>query len=166
LQLFSLKEASSYWNELVADLAAEREISDVEESKERMAFVLNCLGLSLSQLLGQNSPSPEADKMEEPGDLLGKLLGRTSIDRTTRRRLNRTFAEFLSYYGSIRHFGQNKGEQIYRKLEQLTMQELDRFRRMAIEIWDIVIAIPGNDVQLRSILDVVKFNELQQSDGP
>jgi hypothetical protein len=102
--------------------------------------------------------------MDQPGDLLSALLNRASIDRTTQRRLNSTFRDFLSYYGAVRHFGKNESEQNYRKLDQLTLEKLDRFRRMTIEIWDVVIVIyrkeKGNELDdFRSISEVVDFKE-------
>jgi hypothetical protein len=162
LQLYSLREAASHWNTLL-DNIRKRGVEGMDDLKERQVFILHCLGLSLSQLLDQNSPSPEKEKMDDPGDLLHKILVQSHADRTTRQRLNRTFQEFLAYYGSVRHFGKNKDEKNYRTIEKLTIQELDRFRRMTIEIWDTVIAMYRQDDQndfgrMRSICEVVWFD--------
>lgn len=164
LQLHSLQKAADDWNDLI-DLVADRGNYDVDHFRERLAFILSCLGLSLSQLLGQNCPSPDKDKMDQPGVLLGTLLIRARVDRATRRRLNSTFQDFLSYYGAIRHFGANKDEQNYRTVDQLTLIELDRFRCMTIEIWDVVIALyrkaKENDIEeFRSVSEVVGFRDL------
>ena len=164
LQLYSLRKAAEDWNALVDEIMARGE-DGVHDLKERQSFIVNCLGLSLSQLLGQNSPSPEKDRMDQPGDLLKSILARSRVDRTTRRLLNRTFQEFLAYYGSTRHFGKNKDEKNYRTIENLTMQELDRFRRMTIDVWDTLIAMYRDDDQnnfgdVRSICQVVWFNDL------
>jgi len=165
LQLYSLQQAAACWNELV-DLGVNRVIDATPHPKEQLAFILNCLGLSLSQLLGQNCPSPEKEKMGQPGDLLSAVLERDSIDKTTKRRLNSTFKDFMSYYGAVRHFGINKGEENYQKLDRLTVKKLDLFRRMTIEIWDIVLAMYRNDeeneIEIETISEVVQFSELVQ----
>jgi len=166
LQLYSLQQAANGWNELV-DVVANRGIDSVDHFRERLAFILSSLGLSLSQLLGQNCPSPEKDKMDQPGDLLGNLLTRAYVDRITRGRLNRTFQDFLTYYGAVRHFGENKNEQNYRTVDQLKLGELDRFRLMTIEIWDVVIAMYREDQEndlgeIRSVSEVVWFRELAE----
>jgi hypothetical protein len=160
LQLYSLKQAANSWNPLVNEFMARGE-DGVYALKERQAFVVNCLGLSLSQLLGQNSPCPEKERMDQPRDLLKRILERSHVDRTTRHRLNRTFQDFLAYYGSTRHFGKNKDEKNYRTMEKLTMQQLDRFRRMTIEVWDTVIAMnPDNE---QPICQYVWFNNLPEN---
>jgi hypothetical protein len=160
-----LQQAAKYWNECV-DLVADGGIENVDQGRERIAFILSCLGLSLSQLLGQNCPSPETDKIDQLGQLLSALLVLASINRTLQKRLNRTFNEFLLYYDAVRHFGKNKDEKHYRMVDQLTLNKLDRFRRMTVEIWDVVIAMPGNKIEFRSISDVVKFKELAMRSEP
>jgi hypothetical protein len=170
LQLYSLQQAANDWNTLVDDVRA-RGSGGVDNLKERLAFILNCLGLSLSQLLGQNSPSPDKERMDQPANLLNSILARSHVDRTTRHRLNRTFQDFLSYYGSVRHFGKNRDEQNYRTINKLTIRELDRFRCMTIEVWNAVIAMYQDDDQndldeIRSICQVVWFKDLaKQPDG-
>ena len=169
LQLYSLQQAANGWNTLVDEITV-RGPGGVDDLKERLAFILSCLGLSLSQLLGQNSPSPEKERMDQPGDLLNNILARSHVDRTTRRHLNTTFQDFLSYYGSVRHFGKNSDEKNYRTIEKLTMQELDRFRRMTIEVWNAVIAMYQDDDQndlddIRSICQVVWFKKVAEQPG-
>jgi hypothetical protein len=163
LQLYSLQEAAKGWNELVKEVTT-RGNAGVDNLTGKAAFVLSCLGLSLSQLLGQNSPSSDNDKIDEPNDLLNSILVRGDVDRSTRRRLNREFQEFLPYYDTVRHFGKNRDEKKYRTIEKLTMQELDRFRRMTIEIWDVIIGIYQKDNQddfkgFRSICEFVWFDD-------
>ncbi len=162
LQLYSLKQAANYWNELIED-----DSDCIEYYKERLVFILCSLGLSLFQLLGQNCPSPEQERMAPPGDILNTLLIRTRADRTMRRRLNNTFQDFLKYYDAVRHFGANKNENNYRTVDRLTLEELDRFRRMTIEIWDAVITMyrkeKENDLdEFRSVSEVVEFQELAE----
>ena len=97
LQLYSLQQAATCWNELINDMVAYSTIYAVPEYRERLAFILSCFGLSLSQLLGQNCPSPEKERMDQPGNLLSAVLNRASVDKTKKQRLNRSFHDFLSY---------------------------------------------------------------------
>lgn len=161
LQLYSLQQAAGSWNELIDTLSD----PTIEHNTERLAFILSCLGLSLSQLLGQNCPFPEKQKIDQPGVLLGALLKRASIDRTKRRHLNTTFKSFLTYYGAVRHFGKVESEANFRKDDQLTLEKLDQFRQMTIDIWDVVIAIFRKDKEneldeFRSISEVVEFDKI------
>ncbi|MCK9377953.1 MAG: hypothetical protein M0P73_17665 [Syntrophobacterales bacterium] len=166
LQLYSLQKAANDWNERV-DLIVDHGINHVDHPRERLVFILSSLGLSLSQLLGQNCPSPGKEKMDKPGVLLGKILIRARVDRTKRCRLNKTFSDFLLYYGAVRHFGENKNKKNYHLVDQLTPGILDQFRRMTIEIWNIIIAMyrndPKNDIDdFRSISDVVGFKDIAE----
>lgn len=166
LQLYSLQKAANDWNELV-DLIANHGIDHVDHPRERLVFILSSLGLSLSQLLGQNCPSPDKEKMDKPGVLLGKILIRARVDRTKRCRLNKIFSDFLLYYGAVRHFGENKNKKNYYLVDQLTPRILDQFRRMTIEIWDIIIQMYRNDPKnniddFKSISDIVDFNDLAE----
>ena len=171
LQLYSLKEAADAWNELL-DAVSDTGLDGVDHLHERLAFIVSCFGLSLSQLMGQNCPSQDKEKMDQPGELLSSLLNRTSADRTTKRLLNSTFGDFLKYYGAIRHFGRNIDDINDKMVQRLTLGELDRFRKMTIQIWDLVIGIyrqgQENDIDddVSSVTDVVWFNQLaEQQDG-
>src|SRR5690242_899960 len=55
LQLYSMEQAAHYWNELMGDMR-HYGAARVDRLKERLVFIMNCFGLSLSQLLGQNWP--------------------------------------------------------------------------------------------------------------
>lgn len=166
LQLYSLQQAADGWNDLVELIERNGEDS-IDHLTERLAFVLTCLGLSLSQLLGQNCPSPAREQMANPGDLLSDILNRAQMDRITRRRLNSTFRDFLSYYGAIRHFGRIQDDANYRAVNQLTLAKLNHFRRMTIEIWDVVIGMYREDEEndldeVDSVRKVVRFIELAE----
>jgi hypothetical protein len=167
LQLYSLKKAADAWNELL-DGVTDAGLNGVDHLREHLAFIVSCLGLSLSQLMGQNCPSPDKEKMDQPGELLSSILNQTSVDRTTKRLLNSTFGDFLKYYGAIRHFGRNLDDKNYEIVQKLTISELDRFRKMTIQIWDLVIGIyrqdKENDIDddLSSVTDIVLFNRLAE----
>ncbi|WP_321415465.1 hypothetical protein [uncultured Desulfobacter sp.] len=162
LQLYSLEQAADAWNELL-DTVSDVGLNNVDRLQERLAFIVSCFGLSLSQLLGQNCPSPDREKIDQPGELLSNILNKTSEDRTTKRLLNSTFKDFLKYYGAIRHFGRNIDNGNYEMVQKLTINELDRFRKMTIKIWDLVINIYRQDkeneidAEISSIADVVRL---------
>ena len=70
----------------------------------------------------------------------------------------------------MRHFGKNRDEKNYRTIDRLTRQELDRFCRMTIEVWDVVIEMYQGDDQndlheIRSISEVVPFKNLAERPG-
>jgi len=166
LQLYSLKKAADEWNELV-DIVNKDGIEGVNYLKERLAFITSCFGLSLSQLIGQNCPSPNKNEMKQPGNLFSNLLNRTNSDRVTRKRLNSVIRDFLNYYAAIRHFGKTKDEKNYKSVDELTLAKLDHFRSMTIEIWDLVIAMyrqdDKNDIgEFSSISNIVHFEVLNQ----
>lgn len=166
MQLFSLEKAAESWNDLVEEMK-ERPQRNLVEMR---AFVLSCLGLSLSQLLGQNCPSSDKESVAEPGDLLSSVLARACDDRTTRRRLQHKFADFLRYYGAVRHFGQSKGDAKHATVSRLTFPMLKGFRDMTIEIWDLVIAMHSRSTQNNivvwgSIAEAVGFQDYQGDDA-
>ncbi len=161
LQLYSLEQAAAHWN----DMIKYSQFDETGWSKQRRAFILSCLGLSLTQLLGQNSPAPAKNMIGDPEKLLSALLVSAPIDRLTSRRLKATFKDFLTYYSAVRHFGKNKEDANYRKLEKLTVHQLERFRAMTLEVWDVLISLhrknKRNDIDdFRSISEVVLFNAL------
>jgi hypothetical protein len=167
LQLYSLRKAANEWNEL-ADLVKK---DGVDYLTERFTFIINCLGLSLSQLLGQNCPSPDKKEMEMPGKLLSSLLNCPSVDRLKRKGLNREFSDFLNYYSAIRHFGKVKDDMNYKSIDELTLVKLNHFRSMTIEIWDTVISMyrqdDENDIgEFSSISEIVYFEELTNMPSP
>ena len=72
----------------------------------------------------------------------------------------------MTYYAAIRHFGKNKNEDNYHIIDRLTLAELNRFRQMTIEIWDLVIAMYRKDDnllgELSSVSELAYFTELAE----
>lgn len=163
LQLYSLEKAAECWNDLI-EVVRENGKNEVDHYTERLAFIISTLGLSLLQLLGQNCPSPEKEKMDDPGEMFSSLVKRACTDRTKQKRLNKTFRDFLTYYAAIRHFGRNKNDENYNTVDRLSLMELDRFRKMTLEIWDLVIGMYRQDEnlegELSSVTEIVYFAEL------
>jgi hypothetical protein len=166
LQVYSLQQAAKYWNDLINDRSkfGEEEIPDL---RERLVFIVNCLGLSLSQLLGQNWPCPNKDEIDDPGTLLGSILKHAIIDRPEQKRLNKGFQEFLEYYNAVRHFGLNRDQQTYDKVDEITLIKVLAFRNLCVEIWDTILNIfklnDENDLDdIRSITDVICFKDIAE----
>ncbi len=157
LQLFSLRKAASEWNDLTY-LVKERGIKKVDDLKERLVFITNCFGLSLSQLIGQNSPSINKNRMESPGKLFPNLLKEADLDNITKEKVQSDFNDFLKYYDAIRHFGKVK----HKSIDELNFAKLKYFKNMTIEIWDIIISIFRKDHknkigEFSSINDLIYF---------
>jgi hypothetical protein len=79
LQLYSLKQAKLYWADLERDLA---ESEEVEHFHERCVFVICTMGLSVSQLLGQNNPQPN-ERVPPPSTIFNSLVGTTTAPTAT-----------------------------------------------------------------------------------
>jgi hypothetical protein len=164
LQLYSLKQAARCWNELVLEIDG-MDRTEIADITERLVFIVNCLGLSLTQLLGQNWPSDNKEKMDAPGDLLSNILNASHISKHEKARLNRGFREINRVYGAIRHFGRVKDNENYRLVEDLDLSMVDRFRKITIDLWDAVISVYRsydiNEIEeFDSIGNIVEFNEL------
>ena len=156
LQLYSLKQAAAYWNDLLNQIDSTGEES-VIDLKERIVFVLSALGLSLTQLLGQNWSVPDKDKIDNPGELLGLILKCSHLDRAKKNRLKKGFADLLNYYGVVRHFGRNKDLKNYQYIDDLSVEKLKSFIELTLDIWDAVINIQrGKDGNELDQWDIVR----------
>jgi hypothetical protein len=159
LQLYSLEKAAEEWNTLLG-FVNEPDYFNTNSMAERIAFIISCLGLSLSQLIGQNSPSGNGKRIPSPSILLPNLLEEITDDETLERLIG-MFNDFLVYYNAIRHFGNVK----HAVVEELTLEKLDYFRIMTIEIWDIIISKyrQDNESELEgfsSIREIVHFKNI------
>jgi len=164
LQLYSLEQAAENWNALARSIEVYEGIDRIIHFREMLVFILNCFGLSLMQLLGQNSPSKKK-KVDEPIKLLQEILIDCDVERNTQSRLMKTYKEFIKYYDAVRHFGKNIGEQKYQIVDKLTLRKLNEFRLMTIEIWDIIILKykkdDKNDLkEIRSVTDLIDFEDI------
>jgi hypothetical protein len=161
LQLYSLQMAAESWN----DLAQSRGWYEHNGGMtERLCFIVNCLGLSLSQLLGQNTPQADKEEVAPPNVLLDGLLKRAGVERIERGRLVRRFADLLEHYDAVRHFGRSKYDEQHRTVSTLTFEKLVEFRKLTIEIWDLVLAMyrrdPESDLcEINSIEWVAGFHD-------
>ena len=164
LQLYSLKQAAENWNALVEEIKKHEDINDIPHYRERHVFILNCFGLSLMQLLGQNSPY-KRKKVDKAKPLFHAVLKDCHVEEDVRKRLGKTFDNFIMFYNAIRHFGESIGNQHYEIVDKLTLQELDEFRILTVKIWDIIIAKYKKDDrnelnEIRSVTDLVDFDDM------
>ena len=156
LQLYALRKAAENWNDLVF---SKRKQGKVDQEKEKLVFILSCLGLSLSQLLGQNNLF-FGKCIPEPMALLSKIMAEKGVDRIERNKFNKSFKEFIDNYDAIRHFGQNEDDQKYKIVDELTVDKLKIFVRMSVKIWDLVCELHDADSVGGSICDVIPFLDL------
>jgi hypothetical protein len=158
LQLYSLRKAADNWNNLI-DSIEKQGIADIDELKEKLVFILNCLGLSLGQLLGQNFSSSDKKRVDDLKILFKNFLDITNVDENVRNHLIIVFNDFLMYYDSLRHFGLIK----HPTIDQLNIEKLDQCLSMTINIWDMVIKFAKEDdenkIGISSVTEIISFKE-------
>ncbi len=164
LQLYSLEQAAHNWNELARSIDVYEKVDRIIHFREMLVFILNCFGLSLMQLLGQNSPHKRKE-VDDPKSLLHAVLNDCNVERDIKKRLGKTFDSFIEYYDAVRHFGESIGEKQYQIVDKLTLHELNKFRIMTIEIWDIIITKykkdDKNDLkEITTVGDLVDFQHI------
>jgi hypothetical protein len=161
LQLHSLRRAACDLKEL-ARLRMEYDDDRVPEQKERLVFILSCLGLSLSQLLGQQW-SEERGKVPAMSKLLDEVLSRSSLRGETEQcRLRDKFDDLVTYYDASRHFGKSK----HQIVDSLTFEMLDNFVDTTLAVWGLIIAgyrsDSQHDIEEFSIAEEVDLAPLQE----
>ena len=154
LQLHSLREAWRFWQ----DLQCKKDSLSESRIRERCVVIVALLGLSVSQLLGQNVSINSKD-VPAPRTLLQTFLNKTSLPKQRKTSVIKRFNHFLNFYDDCRHFGAPKHERIGR----LSLQNTKDFLCLTIEIWDLVLDHyrSGHDaiLQFRSIFEVLDENE-------
>jgi hypothetical protein len=103
LQLYALKQAVRYWDELQRDIVEHGE-GATDWVRERCVFVLAALGLSISQLLGQNNPNP-TDKVPYLPELFEDFVRAHHLTEAPIAK----FKRFNDLYNGCRHFGLTAG---------------------------------------------------------
>lgn len=150
LQLFSLRQAWSCWREL------KQKKNKLTEAKclERYVVVIDLIGLSLSQLLGQNIQH-SSSRIDPPKQLLSRFLNITNYSDEIKENLIDRFKEFVDFYDGCRHFGPPKHE----ILNTLNYHKTELFVNLALEIWNRVInhfaPVPENDESFEIIKDIL-----------
>ena len=70
-----------------------------------------------------------------------------------------------------RHFGKIKDDKNYNSVDKLSIIEVNTFRNMTVEIWDIVIAMHRKDTnneieEFSSIAKIIVSDELESMPSP
>ena len=139
LQLYSLRQAQLYWAELQRDLL---DGDEVEHFHERCVFVICTIGLSVSQLLGQNNPAPDG-RVPRPKDIFDSLVDRHSLEPTLKLR----FKEFIDTYDQCRHFGLTNNGSRHWQVSQVTLDRTRELYEFGLTVWDTVISVFRRDPQ-------------------
>lgn len=134
LQLYALKQAKLQWSSLEKDLAEDAE--QVEHFHERCVFIVCTIGLSVSQLLGQNNPEP-SKRVPSPADIFSALVERHSLEPELKDR----FKEFIDAYDHCRHFGLTVDGSRHWQVSQITLAQTRKLYEFGLIVWDTVIAI-------------------------
>lgn len=121
LQLFSFRHARKLWRELESDY--ERLGEKIKDLNERCVLVLTTLGLSVSQLLGQNNPN----NLRFPIEIFNDFAARESLDQE----MTEQFKEFNTVYNDCRHFGPDK----YETVDGLTFEVTKQYFQFGLKVW-------------------------------
>lgn len=152
LQLHALRVA---WR-LLNDLKSKQDPLREGRIKERCVVIVDLLGLSLSQLLGQNYGGDATD-LDAPRKLFESFLAKAGANASVRvpPNLKVRFDKFWGFYDDCRHFGASK----HGEVDQLTLESTDAFMDPAIEIWDLVCLIEGDGLEFASVRLILPANE-------
>ena len=139
LQLYSLKQAKLHWDSLQSDLS---DGNEVEHFHERCVLIICTIGLSVSQLLGQNNPAPDG-RVPSPKHIFDSLVDRYALDPA----LKLKFKEFIDTYDHCRHFGLTNDESRHWQVSQVTLNRTRDLYEFGLSVWDIVIGVFRRDPQ-------------------
>lgn len=137
LQLYSLKQAKLYWNLLESEVSSGQAVVHLPE---RCVFIINIIGISVSQLLGQNNPKP-SKRVPSPDKIFNSLVDKHKLDP----RLKGHFKEFIDTYDHCRHFGLTDDYSRHFQVSQVTFDKTRKIYEFGLLVWDTVIAIYRND---------------------
>jgi len=139
LQLYSLKQAMRFWKELDGDVQQYGE--DIEQLKERCVFVLATLGLSISQLLGQNNPLP-GRRVPYPLELFRSFVEHHDLPSELITR----FERFNYFYNGCRHFGLTTTGRGYDSVNELSFAVARECYEFGLHVWAVVIEVFRNEL--------------------
>ena len=142
LQLYSLQQAKLYWSGLEKDLA---ENDQIEHFHERCVFIICTMGLSVSQLLGQNDPAP-SERVPSPSMIFNNLIDKHNLKGS----LKQQFREFIDTYDHCRHFGLTSDGSRHWEVSQVTLEKTRKMYKFGLLVWETVIDIfrkePGSEL--------------------
>lgn len=133
LQLYSLRQAARYWRALVDEASHG---SFVDYFHERCVFVVCTIGLSVSQLLGQNVPvrTKRVPSLEAIFQMLAVKHGWDSC-------LSADFNRFVDRYDQCRHFGLTEGDVRHHETSEVMFDETKWVYEYGLKVWALVIDI-------------------------
>lgn len=143
LQLYSLKQALLAWDKIEHDYSRHKD--NAPDLRERCVFALSTLGLSISQLLGQNNPNP-SDKVPYPAKLLKDFVHKHQLNPD----LLVKFDRFSYFYNGCRHFGRTRDDSGYSRVDQLTYHVAKESFEFGLDLWNEIVGVfdgqPGADL--------------------
>jgi len=126
--------------------------------------VIDLLGLSLSQLLGQNLSSSSEQRVPFLRDLWGRFMDVARIPKECKARLDNKFKEFMPLYDACRHFGISKHE----KIDSLTLEATAGHVELVFDIWDALLDHFRTDdnaaLEFHSVRDILDKNEDEENE--
>lgn len=133
LQLHAYRHAKDLWQDL------KKEYDDLGENteklKEKCVLVLATLGLSISQLLGQNNPTL-GNKVPYPIDIFIDFVDTHKLNHNLKKR----FKKFNYFYNGCRHFGKTTGGgNGYKCIDELTFKIALECYNFGLEVWQTII---------------------------
>lgn len=156
LQLYSLQLA---WH-LLKDLNPERDNLTESRIKERCVVIVDLLGLSLSQLFGQNYHGGK-EKIPSLKDLFSDFIKKADDNVSVPPALKDSFNEFLEFYDDCRHFGISK----HSKIDLLDLDLTNKFMELTIGIWDrVCLHFRDQDtssIEFNSVRDILEDDDLE-----
>lgn len=134
LQLWSLYVAYKQWQELERFMAENESERSIESRiREQCVVIISLLGLSVSQLLGQNAPD-QNNRVPPPRILLPKVLDRLSVEKRRRDELEEEFRIFIEDYDACRHFGAIKHDIV----TAIDMKKTEKYVDLCLSIFNAI----------------------------
>lgn len=133
LQLFALRQAQKQLRSLRWRVARGR--LEQSEIHERCVFLICTIGLSVSQLLGQNNPTPTAERLPDPKTLFRMQMPGFPAGHVSQEQ----FEELIDAYDACRHFGLNLSGSKHEKVAQLTLARTEQLFEIGTRVWVAVI---------------------------
>jgi hypothetical protein len=144
LQLYAFHHSKRLWKALREDYS--RFGDETADLKERCVLILAVLGLSISQLLGQNCSTIQS-RLPGPAKIFKDFVDQHGLDPTLKPR----FDDFIDFYDGCRHFGQTSDGSSHARIDDLSFDETKKCFDFGILIWTTVVGVfrgqNGNDLE-------------------
>jgi len=161
LQLHALRQAWRLWEEL----RSKKDALGLSRMRERCVVIVDLLGLSLSQLLGQNLSSSSEWRVPFLKDLWGRFKDVARIPNKCQTEIDKKFQDFMAFYDDCRHFGISKHE----KINKLTAEATAGYIELALDIWDAVCdhfrADDNAALEFHSVREILDASEDEEDEA-